>query len=173
MAKPTFASVTEELCTCKYLENAANDPNSPIVFDARLNEFHFEYSSPHAGNDFSAAKAQLMIYHCPFCGGAVPPSKRASLFTTITDDEEARIYRLFDGMRNLQEVIAAIGPPELDEVSGITMPEKDGQPPKHLTYRAFRYTQLSDTADAQAYVDPTDGKVRVALLPKYIGSKTD
>ena len=87
MSKPTFASVTEQPCTCGFLERQADDPASPIVFDARLNEYHFEYPSPCAGGDCPTAKAEMMIYHCPFCGGAAPVSKRASLFTAFTPEE--------------------------------------------------------------------------------------
>ena len=29
-------------CTCNWLHNSAEDPDIPIVFDARLNEFHIQ-----------------------------------------------------------------------------------------------------------------------------------
>ena len=70
MAKPTSFSVTSKPCTCGFLECQADDPDSPIVFDARLNEYHFEYASPCSDVGCDSAKAQMMIYHCPFCGGA-------------------------------------------------------------------------------------------------------
>jgi hypothetical protein len=175
MSKPTFDSVTEQPCNCGFLEQQADDPASPIVFDARLNEYHFEYPSPCAGGDCATAKAQMMIYHCPFCGGAAPPSKREALFTAFTPEEQRRLYRLFDGMRTLQEVIAALGPPDEDKEQGLTVrrPGQDGQPPSTRSFRTMRYTRLSDTADVEVYADPTEGKVQVMLMGKYIGSPTE
>ena len=72
----TFASVTEQPCACGYLQREADDVASPIVFDATMNEYHFEYPSPCANGACDAAKARMVIYHCPFCGGLAPPSKR-------------------------------------------------------------------------------------------------
>jgi hypothetical protein len=117
----------------------------------------------------------MMIYHCPFCGGAAPPSKRATLFTTFTPDEQRRLYRLFDGMRTLQEVIAVLGPPDEDKERGLTVqaPERGGQAPTLRRFRTLRYTRLSDTADVEVYADPTEGKVQVMLMGKYIGRATE
>lgn len=41
--KPSFASVTTVACTCDYLQRAAEEPFSPIVFDAEVNEFEITY----------------------------------------------------------------------------------------------------------------------------------
>src|SRR5437868_3163217 len=101
MAKPTDASVTEDRCSCGYLERAADDPTSPIVYDARLNEYHFEYLNPCAGGECGQAKASLMLYHCPFCGGTAPPSKRDLLFAVIPREEEHRLYKLLGGIKTL------------------------------------------------------------------------
>lgn len=174
MSKPTFASVTEEPCTCGFLEQQADDPNSPIAFDARMNEYHFEYPSP-CGGDCATAKAHLMIHHCPFCGGAAPPSKRDLLFAVVTPEESRRVWRLFDGMRTLQEVVAALGPPDEDKERGLTVgqPAKDGQAPTMQSFRTLRYTRLSDTAAVEVYADPADDKVHVILMGKYIGPPTE
>jgi hypothetical protein len=175
VSKPTFASVTEEPCICGYLDRAADDPASPVVFDAAMNEYHLEFPDPCAGGDCEAAKAFLIIYHCPFCGGAAPESKRAGLFTTFTPNEHRRLNRLFDGMRTLQDVIATLGPPDEDKERGLTVqqPEKDEQAPTLRTFRALRYTRLSDTANVEVYADAVEGKVHVMLMGKYIGSPTE
>ncbi len=89
MEKRTWASVTGDPCSCGFLEQAADDPNLPIRFDPLVGEYHFEFPSPFAGEACPEAKAQLTIYHCPFCGGAAPPSKRDTLFTNISDQEAA------------------------------------------------------------------------------------
>src|SRR5262249_27430515 len=163
MSNPTFASVTKKLCTCGFLEREADDPDSPIVFDARMNEYQFEYPSPCVGGGCEVAKAQMMIYHCPFCGGAAPPSKRASMFTSFSRKEERRLYRLFGGLRTLQEVIEKLGPPEEGLENGLAVqePEKDGAAPALRTYRTLRYSRLSETAEVQVYAHPGEGKVRV------------
>ena len=175
MSKPTFASVTEQPCTCGFLERQADNPTSPIVFDVRLNEYHFEYPSPCAGEGCLTAKAQMMIYHCPFCGGAAPKSKRPSLFTAFIPEEQRRLCRLFDGMRTLQDVIAALGLPDEDKERGLTVhqPEKEGKAPTMRSFRTLRYTRLSDTADVEVYADPAEDKVQVVLMGKYIGSPTE
>ena len=92
------------------------------------------------GGTCPEAKAHLTIYHCPFCGGAAPPSKRDTLFTNISDQEAARLYRLFEGMHTLEEVVRALGPPDDDMERGLTVrePEKEGKPPT--------ITDLSDSA---------------------------
>jgi hypothetical protein len=100
--KPTFASVTVDRCSCGFLEQAADDPKLPIRFDQSVGEYNFEFPSPCVGETCPEAKAQLRIYHCPFCGGAAPPSKRETLFAHISDEEAARIYRMFHGMRTLE-----------------------------------------------------------------------
>ena len=65
--RPTFASVTSEPCTCKYLQKAAEDPDNPIEFDERTKGYLYTYADYQGGE-----KATLIIYHCPFCGGVAP-----------------------------------------------------------------------------------------------------
>ena len=174
MEKPTFASVTVDPCSCGFLEQAADDPKLPIRFDQSVGEYSFEFPSPCAGDTCPEAKAQLTIYHCPFCGGAAPPSKRETLFTHISDEEAARLYRMFHGMRTLDEVVRAVGPPAEDIPRGVTVrePEKERNAPRLRSYRTLHYTHLSDTADVQVYADPAEGDVHVGLTGKYIGPPT-
>src|SRR5205807_3785770 len=105
MTKPTHASVTKEPCTCGYLVRAADDPTSPIVYDARLNEYHFEYPSPCGDSECGQAKAFLMIYHCPFCGGAAPESKRRLLCAGIPPDEERKLSKFPGSITTVVEPI--------------------------------------------------------------------
>jgi hypothetical protein len=174
MEKPTFASVTVDPCSCGFLERAADDPKLPIRFDPSVGEYNFEFPSPCVGETCPEAKAQLRIYHCPFCGGAAPPSRRETLFARISDEEAARLYRIFHGMRTLEEVIRAVGPPNEDIPRGVTMrkPEKEGNAPRLRSYRTLHYTHISDTADVQVYADPAEGDVHVGLTGKYIGLPT-
>jgi len=169
--KPTFASVTGKTCSCGFLERAADHPDMPIRFVPLVGEYHFEYPSPCGGSTGLEAKAKLVIYHCLFCGGAAPPSKRAALFTTFSKREAGRLHRLFDGMRTLEQVVRALGPPDEDKGRGLTVeePEKAGKAPTLRTHRTLLYTRLSDTVDVEVYADAAEGNVQVTLTGKYIG----
>lgn len=147
MPKPTHASVTEVPCTCGYLENAAANPDLPIGFDARVNEFFFRYG-PVADE---IGESKLNIYHCPFCGGTAPESQRDSLFAVVPAQELDRIAELFGGLTSLEEVIARIGSPDHDMPRGRTKtwPEKEGQPPRVEYSRTLIYSDLSEVANVR------------------------
>jgi hypothetical protein len=172
--KPTFASVTIEPCSCGFLEQAANDPKLPIRFDPSVGEYNFEFTIRRTWKICPDAKAQLRIYHRPFCVGAAPPSKKETLFARISDEEAARLYRMFHGMRTLEKVVRAVGPPDEDIPRGVTVrqPEKEGNAPRLRSYRTLHYTHISHSADVHVYADPADGDVHVALTGKYTGLPT-
>jgi hypothetical protein len=153
-------------CTCRFLQREADEPRSPIVFDETLNEYHLTHS-----ND--GPRGYSMIYHCPFCGGAAPSSKRGSLFADITDEESRRLRALGDELRSVDEVIARLGPPTQDQAGGLTThsPESDERPAELHSYRVLVYSDLSETADVR-FTDfgPARG-VRMSLQSKYVGAK--
>src|ERR1700687_2896706 len=68
--KPTFASVTTKPCTCNWPRDVSREPENSVRFDESTGEY--EFVTPSGG--------RLNIYHCPFCGGAMPRSRRAELF---------------------------------------------------------------------------------------------
>ena len=151
---PTFASVTETPCTCGYLQGSAADPDHPIEFDDTLNEFHFVVH----GTD-GAIKNTLCLYHCPFCGGVAPPSKREALFAEISDAEVARIKSLFAGLQTLEDVRNALGPPDSDDPEGFIEhhPERDGRPPQEHIRRSLRYCDLSNSVDVSVHENGIGG----------------
>jgi len=161
--KPTFASVTSLRCTCKYLENASEDPRIPIVFDAELNEYHITSIGKNPGHS--------MIYHCPFCGGAAPKSKRASLFATVTHDEERRLRDLTRGLTTIEAVTKKFGKPTHDIAEGLTIrsAESEKDPSKIKSYRTLMYSGLSKTADVHFTDYGPDGGVRATFQGKYLG----
>jgi len=118
MTKPTFASVTEQSCVCRYLTNAAADPQSPIVFDPRLNEYNFVYPDPCADGTCGVGNASLRIYHCPFCGGAAPASKRHLLFAIISPEEQQRLDPLLAEIKSVEDAFRVLGAPSLDAARG-------------------------------------------------------
>lgn len=129
--RPTRASVTDAVCECKYL-HAADDPDLPIVFDERMNEYHFVYPEPGAGGS-----ASLNIYHCPFCGGAAPASKRHLLFHVVNADEQRRLADLLVPLHSLKAVLEALGPPDEDDPTGSSdrYEETDKAPSRVVPYR--------------------------------------
>ena len=162
--RPTFASVTDTACTCGYLQRAADDPRLPIVFDPLTCEFHFRYSEAAGG-----VAATLVIYHCPFCGGAAPKSKRHLLFAVIPPDEEERLARLLVPVRTIRGALRRLGKPERDDPSGtsVTVEGASGDPIVRR-HRTLVYEHLSAVADVWI-TERSDGAVSWQLQGKYVG----
>src|SRR5579864_1821424 len=139
-------------CKCGFLERQANHPDSPVRFDAKLNEYHFIHRMS------TGEEAVMMIYHCPFCGGRAPKSRRGDLFHRLTHAERRRLCELTKEMRTLQDVMAAFGVPDIKQPIGmvITKPERDGKPETTQSYPVMIYRKLSDTADVHVTVYPDD-----------------
>ena len=161
MAKPTHASVTEEPCTCGYLQNAADDPSNPIVFDTQTAEYQFSYDG-----------AMLVIYHCPFCGGAAPKSKRALLFEQIPEAEQERLAKLLYGITTINAAIKRLGKPDFEGTSTSQYPEQEGTAPRIEHHRVVRYHNVSDVAEIWITERP-DGSIYWHLQGKYIGRNMD
>lgn len=155
MSKPTHSSVTELACECRYLENAADDPASPIIFDERTGEFQFEYHETRQSRlkHLSSALwgdrpyATLIIYHCPFCGGAAPESKRDLLFEIIPREEEARLAEQLKPIKTIDDAIRLLGKPDFEGHVGLHKPESENQPSTIEHHRDIRYYDLSGVAD--------------------------
>lgn len=166
--RPTHASVTDALCECKYLQHAADDPDAPIVFDERMNEYHYVYQvSGEKG------PAQLTIYHCPFCGGAAPGSKRQLLFHVISTEEKDRLADILVPLRSLREVVETLGAPDVDDPVGMYEQhgESDNAPSKVVPCRMLTYRSLSNVAEVHVYERP-DGTIGWGLSGKYHGGAT-
>ena len=159
----TWPSKSDVACACNYLQDAANNPDIPIEFDDRLNEFYVVYS-------VNGSEGRLSIYHCPFCGGKAPESYRASLFASVPAAEQARLAELTAPLKSVEDVIATLGGPERDEAAGlmVTRPERDGRPPETQAYRTLTYGNLSEVADVRVTVHP-DERVVFTFCGKYIG----
>jgi hypothetical protein len=155
----TFASKTEIPCDCGYLDDAAKNPEHPIEFDARLNEFSIVHG-----------KSRFLIHHCPFCGGAAPASLRATLFAHVTHDEQRRVLGLTRDLRRVEDVIAKLGPPSREVPFGLVTarPECDGGAPSFQAVRVLVYSELSATAELQIQVG-SDGRLVFSLTAKYVG----
>ena len=149
--KPTRSSVTSVLWTCNYLQSAADDPDNPITFDKRTEEFEFCYTHG-AGDD--AYPATLVIYHCPFCGGAAPQSKRDLLFARIEDNEVDRLAELLTPIQTLADVLKLLGDPDTDSFDTSRRDESDDVPSTVERHQHICYQRLSDTANVWFQVMP-------------------
>jgi hypothetical protein len=162
--KPTFASVTEQLCVCEYLQRAADDPDNPIVFDEQAGEYQFTYQGEGEG------LSMLVIYHCPFCGGAAPESKRELLFEDIPREEAERIALILHSIHSLDDAIKSFGAPDFDGFTTIHEHEKDNAPPSLKCSRQIRYERLSTVADVWIVEHP-NGKAWWQLQGKPIANR--
>ncbi len=149
-------------CGCKWFDRAAKDPAFPVVYDARMNEFHL---ITHDG------RGQASFYHCPFCGGRAPKSLRATFFADVTDEESRRLFLLTQHILNKEQIIKELGEPHQDfEISGgMTSAGSDTEPKEtFIGGRRLVYENLSDTADVNVRIDRY-GKLRFSFTGKYIG----
>ncbi len=163
--RPTHASVTDVACSCDYLQKAADNPRNPIVFDARTNEYQFSYQEQECDGP-----STLIIYHCPFCGGVAPASKRDLLFAAIPQEETERLFELLRPIGTMAAAISAFGEPDRDEAAGEvrSRPEKNGKPPIVEHFRTLVYAGLSSVAEVWI-VERPDGGVHCHLEGKYVG----
>jgi hypothetical protein len=155
------SSKTDLPCDCGYLDRATKDPDHPIEFDVRLNEFNFI----HAGGKFR-------IYHCPFCGGKAPESVRATLFSRVSRDEQERLFRIADAFKTFDEVVALIGHPDVDVPMGswAGTPQPDDEAPRTSAFRHVTYSKLSESADLHFDLHP-DGRVAsYSVSGRYLGT---
>jgi hypothetical protein len=142
------------------LESASKEPDHPIRWDERLNEYYLAYGK--AG--------RMMIYYCLFCGGKVPESRSSSMFAHITQDEETRIYELFRGIHIVADVIARFGQPDEEREFGgaVRSPSRDGKPERGEMFRGLVYKNLSPVAEIVFQVG-SDETVQGTWSQKYIG----
>jgi hypothetical protein len=163
----THASVTDMPCTCSYLQRAADDPSIPIVFDERTSEYQFTYQERDC-----EGPSMLVIYHCPFCGGAAPESRRHLLFAAITPEEQERLALLLAPVETIQQALDMFGPPQMDGFSVTRNLRRDDRdnPPTIQRCRELCYTALSEVAEVRITECP-DGRVSWMLSGKYIGGR--
>lgn len=131
---PTFASVTNEPCACGALQRCNEDPSHPIKFDPETGEYHFNHRELDGKGE-----GQLIIYHCPFCGGCAPRSRRHLLFAVIPQAEAARLAAILQEITTIEAALEVLGNPDLDQMARRARSEKDGLPPEVELYRLLVY----------------------------------
>ncbi len=133
-----------------------------------MNEFHFV-----ARRDDGTIKHETLIYHCPWCGGVTPKSKRETFFAAIPFAEDARIRAVFKGLKTIKDVIDELGPANYDnpDANMFNLRERDGLPPLREGGHYLRYDHLSDVVDVHVREHPGRG-IWVSLTGKYLGWKS-
>ncbi|HEY3762835.1 MAG TPA: hypothetical protein VGN23_13910 [Verrucomicrobiae bacterium] len=154
-----MAPERKEICDCGVLEDASREPDHPIRWSEKTHEYYIAYAN----------KGSMMIYYCPFCGGKTPASRRSSLFTHVTGQEEKRLYELLKGLKSISDVVARFGPPDEDRELGAATqhPERDGKPAWGEAFRTLTYKKLSTVADIYFEVRQSDS-VRGMWVQKRI-----
>jgi hypothetical protein len=152
----------KDICDCNALERASKEPDHPIRWDERMNEYYIAHGK----------SGRMMVYYCPFCGGTTPESRRSSFFAHVTSQEENRIVALFGGVRKMSDVIARFGPPdeEREFAQGARHPGREGAPERGEVFRGLVYKKLSAVADVVFLVGDSES-VRGTWNQKYIGEK--
>jgi hypothetical protein len=126
-----------------------------------------EYQLTHPDGGYS------VLYHCPWCGGANPRSKRATRFATISVREAVRLQRLTAGLRTVDQAVAALGLPDVDEPHGTIIKtwKTERRASTEAAYRTLTFQQLSKVADV-VLTDMGPLGVTVSWHGKYIGTKS-
>lgn len=160
--KPTRSSVTSTPCKCPWLHDAASDPNVPVKFAEEVGEYQVE----------NRDGGYLVIRHCPWCGGAAPPSKRASLFATIPSAELRRLGRLTAKLKTVEDALANLGEPDSREPEGLTIrtPARARRPPRVETFPTMTFSNLSKVADVTLADYGREG-IGFTFSPKFIGKR--
>jgi len=114
------------------------------------------------------------IYHCPFCGGKAPKSHRDDLFHRLSLAEKIRLSKSTKDLHTIDDVIAALGEPDIREPTGVIMttPERDGNPEKTQVYPMMTYTGLSKAANVVVTVYANDS-VRIHFEGKEVKANVD
>ena len=158
MTKRNSQSVTTTPCTCGYLERQANNADSPFIFDEAVNEYHFTFT-------FRDCDAQLMIYHCPWCGGVASDSHRGSLFHDLDSASCNEICKKTASCKTLDDVISVLGTPDEDEYTGIKHKEKDGKSPRLDRVRRITFHGLYDEMSV-SFEQLIGGSIGSSFIPK-------
>jgi hypothetical protein len=123
-----------------------------------MNEYHYHYQ-------FHGRDAQLMIYHCPWCGGVASNSHRASLFHELKSASCEDICKKTATCATLEDVIAILGEPDEDEPTIIKHFEKTDSSPRVDRVRQITYNRLYDEMSVlfEQRIGETIGR---AFIPK-------
>src|SRR6476620_4419950 len=84
----------EESTSLERLNALVKDPDSPIRFDKKLNEYYIVFNSKEKGGH-----VRMPLAFCPFTGTKLPESKRAAAFAKPDQKQVAEISKRLDGIK--------------------------------------------------------------------------
>jgi hypothetical protein len=160
---------TKEPCDCGVISAMLNNPSSGLTLE---------------DNTFLLGD-QWHVYHCPFCGGLLPHSRKPIWYPQLTDNERVRLEQLVEGITTAEEAIQRIGPPDYDalvDVDDLNVQYSGGGLAKLWTdseelpkkCRNVKYYNLSETADIEFYFyvdDVADYRIEVKFIsPRHVVS---
>ena len=148
-------------CDCRTLDRIVDEPEIPIFFSARTNEYRLVYGENSEG--------AMLVYYCPFCGGRMPDSRRDRLFARITHAEMQRLKNLTRDIKTIDDAIRILGEPDTDSPDGLTCSTDDSgtEPTKIESYRMITYSGLSETALVQI-TDYRSDRVGIQFIGKVL-----
>jgi hypothetical protein len=155
MSTPSSFSVTSDPCRCGNLERQSREAEGIIQFDEANNEYNF-----------SSQGFVHRIYHCPWCGGTAPKSRRPQQFVQITFDEERRIATLMEDIKTIRDALRLFGDPDEDEEEVQYNEDETGKQTVERL-RTICYQSISPLADI-CITEKLDGRVTYLLRSKWI-----
>ncbi|WP_339742471.1 hypothetical protein [uncultured Rubinisphaera sp.] len=123
-----------------------------------MNEYRYNYQ-------YHERNSQLMIYHCPWCGGIASKSHRASLFHKLNSESCEEIYNKTVTCTTLDEVIALLGQPDVDEPTTVKHNVKDDSIPRIDHVRRICYHQLYEEMSV-LFEQRIGGSIGRVFVPK-------
>jgi hypothetical protein len=146
-------------CDCGTVEDLASDRKSPIEHDKNLSEYNLVSGD---------GKTHYRMYFCFFCGGRLPESKRASLFTDPSEEEIKEVAELMSKVRSMEQAIGVLGKP--DET--VKAPKAaSGENGRSEYKNHHRYLTRWKTLDLTVR-ERNDGSLDSAFTGKYKGESS-
>jgi hypothetical protein len=94
-------SKTDMPCDCGWISSVINEPDSPVVFDEKMNHILLV-----------TAQSQYPLYHCPFCGGTFPDRAKRLWVPKIPPEEFARVEKMAKELTSREAILSALGTPD-------------------------------------------------------------
>ncbi|MCX5797260.1 MAG: hypothetical protein NTY77_17350 [Elusimicrobia bacterium] len=141
---------TRSNCSCGFPAKWAADPNMPIAFDQKLNEFQLQNRSG----------GHWPIRYCPLCGGTLAESKRKEEAPQIDEREMAEVRALFQ--RNIRTAV------QMKEILGDPdhIKERDNDPYVSQQFvRWYEYFKRWRTI-CLTFAEMQDGKLEMSFQGK-------
>jgi hypothetical protein len=142
------------VCECGTVEDLASDPKSAIEYDESLQEYNLV-----SGHD----KVHYRMYFCFFCGGKLPESKRASLFTEPSEKEQREVLEVMSKVRSMEEARHVLGKPDETIKAPNAESQENGKSPYKKHYRYLKRWQTLDFTIRER----EDGSIDSAFTGKY------